>query len=97
MSQQLGKPSSEASFAKSEYSFHSYSSLAQSVEHMTVNHGVVGSSPTGGAKKKSIASATLFFLLLLFVFYANTPSPRLRGLWAMAPAPSVSSLASVCR
>ena len=27
-----------------------YSSLAQSVEHMTVNHGVVGSSPTGGAK-----------------------------------------------
>ena len=26
-----------------------YSSLAQSVEHMTVNHGVVGSSPTGGA------------------------------------------------
>ena len=26
------------------------SSLAQLVEHMTVNHGVVGSSPTGGAK-----------------------------------------------
>ena len=26
-----------------------YSSLAQSVEHMTVNHRVVGSSPTGGA------------------------------------------------
>ena len=28
----------------------SYSSLAQSVERMTVNHDVVGSSPTGGAK-----------------------------------------------
>ena len=25
-----------------------YSSLAQSVEHLTVNQGVVGSSPTGG-------------------------------------------------
>ena len=25
-----------------------YSSLAQSVERMTVNHDVVGSSPTGG-------------------------------------------------
>ena len=30
-----------------------YSSLAQSVEHMTVNHGVVGSSPTGGAKTRN--------------------------------------------
>ena len=28
----------------------SYSSLAQSVERVTVNHDVVGSSPTGGAK-----------------------------------------------
>ena len=27
-----------------------YSSLAQSVEHLTVNQGVVGSSPTGGAR-----------------------------------------------
>ena len=35
--------------AKSEYSFHSYSSLAQSVERMTVNHDVAGSSPAGGA------------------------------------------------
>ena len=26
-----------------------FSSLAQSVEHLTVNQGVVGSSPTGGA------------------------------------------------
>ena len=29
-----------------------YSSLAQSVEHLTVNQGVVGSSPSEGAKKK---------------------------------------------
>ena len=27
----------------------SYSSLAQSVEHLTVNQGVAGSSPAGGA------------------------------------------------
>ncbi len=31
-----------------------YASLAQSVEHAAVNRRVVGSSPTGGAKKKSI-------------------------------------------
>ena len=30
-----------------------YSSLAQSVERMTVNHDVAGSSPAGGATKAS--------------------------------------------
>ena len=30
---------------------HSYSSIAQSVERMTVNHDVTGSSPVGGAKR----------------------------------------------
>ena len=30
---------------------HKYSSIAQSVEHAAVNRRVVGSSPTGGAKK----------------------------------------------
>ena len=30
-----------------------YSSLAQSVERMTVNHDVAGSSPAGGANKKT--------------------------------------------
>ena len=30
---------------------HLYSSIAQSVERMTVNHDVTGSSPVGGAKK----------------------------------------------
>ena len=29
-----------------------YSSIAQSVERMTVNHDVTGSSPVGGAKKE---------------------------------------------
>ena len=28
-----------------------YSSIAQSVERMTVNHDVVGSSPTGGVRQ----------------------------------------------
>ena len=28
-----------------------YSSIAQSVEHLTVNQGVTGSSPVGGVKK----------------------------------------------
>ena len=36
-----------------------YSSLAQSVEHLTVNQGVVGSSPTGGAKSHSSLYAPL--------------------------------------
>ena len=31
----------------------SYSSLAQSVEHLTVNQGVTGSSPVGGANNTS--------------------------------------------
>ena len=31
---------------------HLYSSIAQSVERMTVNHDVTGSSPVGGAKKE---------------------------------------------
>ena len=32
-----------------------YSSIAQSVERMTVNHDVTGSSPVGGAKSRLIA------------------------------------------
>ena len=37
-----------------------YSSLAQSVERMTVNHDVVGSSPTGGAKKSKSSDLDFF-------------------------------------
>ena len=40
-----------------------YSPIAQSVERVTVNHDVVGSSPTWGAKKKSRS----YDLLFLFV------------------------------
>ena len=38
-----------------------YSSLAQSVERVTVNHDVVGSSPTGGAKEKDHPNRMVFF------------------------------------
>ena len=38
----------------------SYSSLAQSVERMTVNHDVAGSSPAGGARKKHLRKQVLF-------------------------------------
>ena len=37
-----------------------YSSLAQSVEHLTVNQGVAGSSPAGGAKKERSDHFVLF-------------------------------------
>ena len=37
-----------------------YSSLAQSVERVTVNHDVAGSSPAGGAKKATNYSSLLF-------------------------------------
>ena len=43
-----------------------YSSIAQSVERMTVNHDVVGSSPTGGAKQKSKSHDLLFCLAIGF-------------------------------
>ena len=33
---------------------HSYSSIAQSVEHLTVNQGVTGSSPVGGVKENRL-------------------------------------------
>ena len=42
-----------------------YSSLAQSVEHAAVNRRVVGSSPTGGAKKTPYSKG-------LFVYNYNT-------------------------
>ena len=38
----------EAKASRSNYGSDYPSSLAQSVEHLTVNQGVVGSSPTGG-------------------------------------------------
>lgn len=38
-----------------------YSSIAQSVEHATVNRRVVGSSPTWGAREKSECSSIRIF------------------------------------
>ena len=42
-----------------------YSSLAQSVERMTVNHDVAGSSPAGGAKKEAERYCAPFSFLFL--------------------------------
>ena len=47
-----------------------YSSIAQSVERMTVNHDVTGSSPVGGAKKgckKFLQPFNLHLLLYNFL------------------------------
>ena len=43
-----------------------YSSLAQSVERMTVNHDVAGSSPAGGAKTKTTQAGGFLFWLPFF-------------------------------
>ena len=40
-----------------------YSSLAQSVEHSAVNRVVVGSSPTGGAKKSVDRCLRIFCIM----------------------------------
>ena len=48
-----------------------YSSLAQSVEHLTVNQGVAGSSPAGGAKQKPEANASGFLFGSLFLPDSN--------------------------
>ena len=48
----LGEMKTEAvNVAASEENIFKHSSLAQSVEHLTVNQGVTGSSPVGGAIK----------------------------------------------
>ena len=45
---------SEHTYDGNQFLTSPYSSLAQSVERMTVNHDVAGSSPAGGANKKKI-------------------------------------------
>ena len=47
-----------------------YSPIAQSVEHMTVNHGVVGSSPTGGAIYGRVSNDTLPLFFIKFLRWA---------------------------
>jgi hypothetical protein len=47
------------------------SALAQSVEQMTVNHWVAGSSPAGGAKILKGRTSGLFFAHTLRVSYVQ--------------------------
>ena len=44
-----------------------YASLAQLAEHVTVNHGVVGSSPSRGAKKADRSLDLSAFFVFLHV------------------------------
>ena len=65
MSNKLSKLSFATDCAAGEtFTSFTYSSLAQSVEHMTVNHGVVGSSPTGGAKQNPLSQEGGFLFVL---------------------------------
>ena len=67
-----------------------YSSLAQSVEHLTVNQGVVGSSPTGGAKTEKVTQSVAFFVLIfsiefeqrLLILNRQQPEGRLTAMFA---------------
>ena len=43
-----------------------YSPIAQSVERVTVNHDVVGSSPTWGASKKDKIRKSVSYFFALF-------------------------------
>ena len=53
----------------------SHSSLAQSVERVTVNHDVAGSSPAGGANQKQTVIDGLFLVL----FYSDRLVPDDEG------------------
>ena len=55
---------------------HKHSPLAQSVERRTVNPQVVGSSPTGGAKKKDIRKDVLFSWLFLMHLHQEPVNNR---------------------
>ena len=46
-----------------------YSPLAQSVEHAAVNRGVVGSSPTRGARKEEIIRQDGLFVFAVFAYW----------------------------
>ena len=50
-----------------------YSSIAQSVERMTVNHDVTGSSPVGGAKQEEVTINFYGNFFLLFIYLNSTP------------------------
>ena len=48
-------------FESTDFILFVYSSIAQSVERMTVNHDVTGSSPVGGANKNLFTKVKRFF------------------------------------
>ena len=48
-----------------------YSSLAQSVEHLTVNQGVTGSSPVGGAKQNPLSKEGGFLFVLFNIHHSS--------------------------
>ena len=56
----LDKPCTACYNIERRFEWIGYSSLAQSVERVTVNHDVVGSSPTGGAKEKTTRTGWSF-------------------------------------
>ena len=59
-----------------------YSSLAQSVEHLTVNQGVTGSSPVGGAIKtlENTAFSRVFCYLARSERTSKNPNFKVSGL-----------------
>ena len=61
----LDKPCTACYNIERRFEWIGYSSLAQSVERVTVNHDVVGSSPTGGAKEKTTRFGWFFLWLLV--------------------------------
>ena len=60
-----------------------YSSIAQSVERMTVNHDVTGSSPVGGAMSEQSSLCSDFFLSLKEIRPATQIGFDEGKIWAM--------------
>ena len=72
-----------------------YSSIAQSVEHLTVNQGVTGSSPVGGAKKKHTPKGVCFFLAFFlcldnYSLLTNQPLHRLSVAKSVGSSPTAA-------
>ena len=64
-----------------------YSSIAQSVERMTVNHDVTGSSPVGGAMSEQSSLCSDFFLSLKEIRPAIQIGFDEGKIWAMLVGP----------
>ena len=61
-----------------------YSSIAQSVERMTVNHDVTGSSPVGGAMSEQSSLCSDFFLSLKEIRPATSHPNRVNSILNIA-------------